>query len=139
MPELQGAQPIRRSLREVPFELPANGVDRRRQCAFGGLPELRQAPHKFIELEKLHNFLEDWTQNSGALQEETANLLQNNFLNEGLRAWDVTRPPRYFGFEIPDFPGNYWYVWFDAPIGYMASTKQWCDRNGEKFDDWWKF
>ena len=104
----------------------------------GAAPELRQAPHKFIELEKLHDFLNDWTQNSDALQPETANLLKNNFLQEGLRAWDVTRPPRYFGFEIPDFPGNYWYVWFDAPIGYMASTAQWCARNGEEFDAWWK-
>ncbi|MDC0936966.1 methionine--tRNA ligase [Pirellulales bacterium] len=104
----------------------------------GAVPELRQAPHKFIELEKLHEFLEEWTQRGDALQPETANLLKNNFLKEGLRAWDVTRPPRYFGFEIPDFPGNYWYVWFDAPIGYMASTKQWCDRHGEEFDDWWR-
>ena len=48
------------------------------------------------------------------------------------------RPAPYFGFEIPDSPGNYWYVWFDAPIGYMASTRQWCDRHGEEFDDWWR-
>ena len=47
-------------------------------------------------------------------------------------------PAPYFGFEIPDSPGNYWYVWFDAPIGYMASTRQWCDRTGEPFDDWWR-
>ncbi|MGI9455034.1 MAG: methionine--tRNA ligase [Aeoliella sp.] len=104
----------------------------------GATPEPRTAPHQFIELEKLHGFLEEWTQSGDALQPETANLLKNNFLGEGLRAWDVTRPPKYFGFEIPDFPGNYWYVWFDAPIGYMASTKQWCDRTGEIFDDWWK-
>ncbi|MCG8448391.1 MAG: methionine--tRNA ligase, partial [Pirellulales bacterium] len=109
-----------------------------RSVLSGATPELRTSPHKFIELEKLHGFLEEWTQSGDALQAETANLLQNNFLNEGLRAWDVTRPPQYFGFEIPDFPGNYWYVWFDAPIGYMASTRQWCDKHGKNFDDWWR-
>ena len=55
-----------------------------------------------------------------------------------LKDWDISRPAPYFGFEIPDSPGNYWYVWFDAPIGYMASTQQWCDKHGETFDDWWR-
>ena len=72
------------------------------------------------------------------LQPEIANYLKGHFLSEPLRDWDISRPAPYFGFEIPDSPGNYWYVWFDAPIGYMASTKQWCDLNGEKLDDWWR-
>jgi len=55
-----------------------------------------------------------------------------------LRDWDISRPAPYFGFEIPDSPGNYWYVWFDAPIGYMGATQQWCELNDEKFDDWWR-
>ncbi|MCL4167460.1 UNVERIFIED_CONTAM: hypothetical protein GTU68_022295, partial [Idotea baltica] len=55
-----------------------------------------------------------------------------------LRDWDISRPAPYFGFEIPDSPGNYWYVWFDAPIGYIASSKQWCDANGEELSDWWQ-
>ena len=67
-----------------------------------------------------------------------ANYLKGHFLNEPLHDWDVSRPSPYFGFEIPDSPGNYWYVWFDAPIGYLASSKQWCERQGEKFDDWWR-
>ncbi|MCA9259771.1 MAG: methionine--tRNA ligase [Planctomycetales bacterium] len=104
----------------------------------GATPEVRQAPHVFVELEKLHDFLADWSQNSGSLQAEVANYLLGHFLHEPLRAWDVSRPAPYFGFEIPDFPGNYWYVWFDAPIGYMASTKQWCDKVGANFADWWK-
>ena len=66
------------------------------------------------------------------------NYLKNFFLNEPLRDWDISRPGPYFGFEIPDSPGNYWYVWFDAPIGYIGSTQQWCDTNGEKIEDWWK-
>ncbi len=104
----------------------------------GAKPELRSAPHLFVVIEKLHNFLDDWTQCGDHLQPEVANLVKNSFLNEPLRDWDVSRPLPYFGFEIPDSPGNCWYVWFDAPIGYMASTREWCERQGEKFDDWWR-
>ncbi len=104
----------------------------------GAKPELRVAPHLFVELEKLHDFLNEWTQSGKHLQDEVANYLQGHFLQEPLRDWDVSRPAPYFGFEIPDSPGNYWYVWFDAPIGYIASTQQWCDRHGEKLDDWWR-
>lgn len=101
-------------------------------------PELRKATHLFIELEQLHDFLEQWTQSGEHLQPEIANYLKGHFLGDELKDWDISRPAPYFGFEIPDSPGNYWYVWFDAPIGYMASTKQWCDRTGENLDDWWK-
>src|SRR3954462_834746 len=101
-------------------------------------PETRSARHLFVELEKLHPFLEEWTQRGNHLQTEVANYLKGHFLGEPLRDWDISRPAPYFGFEIPDSPGNYWYVWFDAPIGYMASTQQWCDRTGEKLDNWWR-
>src|SRR5690606_20755376 len=83
-------------------------------------------------------FLADWIESGGALQSETANYLKGHFLAKELRDWDVSRPAPYFGFEIPDSPGNYWYVWFDAPIGYIASTLQWCQANGEQLADWWK-
>ncbi len=112
----------------------------------GSRPETRTAAHLFIELEQLHEFLDEWTQNGKHLQPEVANYLKGHFLGdpnseEGgkpLRDWDISRPAPYFGFEIPDSPGNYWYVWFDAPIGYIASTKQWCDRTGQNLDDWWR-
>ena len=112
----------------------------------GTKPEIRTAKHLFIELEQLHGFLEEWTQSGNHLQPEVANYLRGHFLgdpnsDEGakeLRDWDISRPAPYFGFEIPDAPGNYWYVWFDAPIGYIASTQQWCDANGQQLDDWWK-
>lgn len=104
----------------------------------GARPELRSQRHLFVQLQQLHDFLTEWTQCGEHLQEEVANYLQGHFLNEPLRDWDISRPAPYFGFEIPDSPGNYWYVWFDAPIGYMASTRQWCDRHGEDFDDWWR-
>jgi len=104
----------------------------------GATPELRSANHLFVKLENLHGFLEDWSQSGEHLQPEVANYLKGHFLGEPLRDWDVSRPAPYFGFEIPDSPGNYWYVWFDAPIGYLASTKEWCDEQGESFDSWWR-
>ncbi len=104
----------------------------------GSTPETRSSLHLFIELEQLHEFLEQWSQSGEHLQTEVANYLKGHFLHEPLRDWDISRPAPYFGFEIPDSPGNYWYVWFDAPIGYIASTKQWCERQGEDFDTWWR-
>ena len=65
------------------------------------------------------------------LQPEIANYLKGHFLGEPLRDWDVSRPAPYFGFEIPDAPGNYWYVWFDAPIGYIASPRNGAMQAGE--------
>ncbi len=103
----------------------------------GAVPETRTAEHLFIELEQLHEFLNEWTQDGTHLQSEVANYLKGHFLGEPLRDWDVSRPAPYFGFEISDKPGHYWYVWFDAPIGYMASTLEWCNRNGHELSDWW--
>ncbi len=112
----------------------------------GTRPEIRSAPHLFIRLEQLHGFLEAWTQSGEHLQKEIANYLRGHFLGDPaskdgpreLKDWDISRPAPYFGFEIPDAPGHYWYVGFDAPIGYIASTWQWCKRNGERLEDWWK-
>lgn len=104
----------------------------------GATPIVKEALHLFVELEKLHDFLAQWIESGNALQAETANYLKGQFLAKELRDWDVSRPAPYFGFEIPDAPGNYWYVWFDAPIGYIASTLQWCNANGENLADWWQ-
>lgn len=104
----------------------------------GSTPELRSANHLFVQIEQLHEFLSQWTQSGDHLQSEVANYLQGHFLNEPLRDWDISRPAPYFGFEIPDSPGNYWYVWFDAPIGYLAATKAWCAEHQQDFDEWWR-
>jgi methionyl-tRNA synthetase len=104
----------------------------------GTTPEVRSAPHFFVRLEDFHDFLDDWTQSAGRLQPEVANQLKGSFLSEPLRDWDVSRPAPYFGFEIPDAPGHYFYVWVDAPVGYMSSTFDWCQESGERFEDWWR-
>jgi methionyl-tRNA synthetase len=103
-----------------------------------GTPEIRSAKHLFVVLEKLHKFLDEWTQSGDHLQPEVANYLKGHFLGDPLRDWDISRPAPYFGFEIPDAPGHYWYVWFDAPIGYIASTHEWCKKNKEQLEAWWK-
>ncbi|MCG6155712.1 methionine--tRNA ligase [Rubinisphaera margarita] len=104
----------------------------------GTTPEVRSAPHLFVNIENLHDFLDEWTQTGDHLQPEVRNYLKGQFLSEPLRDWDVSRPAPYFGFEIPDSPGNYWYVWFDAPIGYIASTWQWCKENDYGLSRYWQ-
>ncbi|MDA7952115.1 MAG: methionine--tRNA ligase, partial [Pirellulaceae bacterium] len=104
----------------------------------GATPELRSAKHFFIELEKLHDFLSEWSQSGDHLQPEIARYLKGHFLGEDLKRWDVSRPAPYFGFKIPGHPDHYWYVWFDAPIGYIAATKEWCEKSGENIETWWK-
>ena len=116
---------------------PADLIDPKSTLS-GATPELKTAKHLFVHLEKLHGFLDEWTQNGQHLQDEVANYLKGHFLHDELRDWDISRPGPYFGFEIPDSPGDYWYVWFDAPIGYIASTWQWCKANGEDLAKWWK-
>ena len=103
----------------------------------GATPVEKTAAHLFVRIEDLREWLAEWTQ-SGTLQPDVANYLKGQFLGEELRDWDVSRPAPYFGFEIPDSPGDYWYVWFDAPIGYIGAMQQWCDAHGESIDDWWK-
>jgi methionyl-tRNA synthetase len=104
----------------------------------GQPPVLGKAEHLLVSIEKERPWLSEWTQEEGRMPRETANYLKGFFLDKPLHDWDVSRPAPYFGFEIPDAPGHYFYVWFDAPIGYIAATKQWCKKTGESFDDWYK-
>jgi len=116
---------------------PSELIDPRSSIS-GAVPEERTHPHLFVKLEMFHEFLEEWTQAPGRMPPETANWLRGTFLAEPLRDWDISRPAPYFGFEIPDAPGHFFYVWVDAPIGYIAATKEWCDANGESLDHWWR-
>jgi methionyl-tRNA synthetase len=101
----------------------------------GTRPIARESEHIFFRLGDFEPMLREWTR-SGALQPEVANKLDEWF-EAGLRDWDISRDAPYFGFEIPDAPGKYFYVWLDAPVGYMASFDNLCAREGLAFDDYW--
>ncbi|MBM3350820.1 MAG: methionine--tRNA ligase [Betaproteobacteria bacterium] len=102
----------------------------------GAAPVRKETEHYFFKLSECEQFLKDWTR-SGTLQGEAANKMGEWFEN-GLNDWDISRDAPYFGFEIPDAPGKYFYVWLDAPIGYMASFKKLCADQGLDFDEYWK-
>ncbi|HEY0843507.1 methionine--tRNA ligase [Methylotenera sp.] len=102
----------------------------------GAAPVRKETEHYFFKLSECEQFLKDWTR-SGTLQGEAANKMGEWFEN-GLNDWDISRDAPYFGFEIPDAPGKYFYVWLDAPIGYMASFKKLCADKGLDFDEYWK-
>ncbi|VDZ65204.1 Methionine--tRNA ligase [Serratia odorifera] len=98
---------------------------------------MRDSEHFFFDLPSFSEMLQAWTR-SGALQEQVANKMQEWF-ESGLQQWDISRDAPYFGFEIPDAPGKYFYVWLDAPIGYMGSFKNLCDKRGDlDFDEFWR-
>ena len=113
----------------------------------GAKPELRESEHFFFKLGECAGYLKEWTSGNNPhdgkshLQPEALNKMKE-WLGEGeettLSDWDISRDAPYFGFEIPDAPGKYFYVWLDAPVGYMASFKNLCDRIGVDFDEYFK-
>ena len=98
-------------------------------------PVLRSSTHYFFNLPKFEDFLRTWTE-SGTVRPEISNKLKE-WLDGGMKAWDISRDAPYFGFRIPDTEDKYFYVWLDAPMGYMASFQNWCDQTGIDFDDFW--
>ena len=102
----------------------------------GATPVERESTHYFFRLPAFADMLKEWT-GSGALQTQTRNKLRE-WLEAGLQEWDISRDAPYFGFEIPGAPGKYFYVWLDAPIGYMASFQHYCEREGKDFDHYWQ-
>src|SRR5205085_4629527 len=104
------------------------------QC--GAPPTWRASTHLFFRLSDFTERLQRWLA-GGHVQDEVANKLQEWF-HEGLQDWDISRDAPYFGFEIPNHPGKYFYVWLDAPVGYMASTMDWCRRSGTDFAAYWR-
>ena len=101
----------------------------------GAAPVSRDSEHYFVRLSDFEPMLRDWT-GSGRLQSEVVNKL-NEWFDTGLQDWDISRDAPYFGFEIPGAPGKYFYVWLDAPIGYMASFRNFCNSSGVDFDTFW--
>jgi methionyl-tRNA synthetase len=102
----------------------------------GATPIEKESEHYFFNLADFTEMLRDWT-TAGHLQPEVRNKLAE-WLEGGLQQWDISRDAPYFGFEIPDAPNKYFYVWLDAPIGYMASFQNLCDKTDLKFDDFWE-
>ena len=102
----------------------------------GAVPVLRSSAHFFFALSEFKDFLKSWTL-SGTLHDQVANKLAE-WLDEGLQDWDISRDAPYFGFEIPGETAKFFYVWLDAPIGYMASFKRYCETTGINFDEWWQ-
>jgi len=114
---------------------PAELIDPRSTLS-GTTPVEKDSEHYFFKLPEFTQFLKIWTR-SGSLQDQVANKL-SEWLDAGLQEWDISRDAPYFGFEIPDTTGKYFYVWLDAPIGYMASFHALCERTGRRFDEYWK-
>lgn len=106
-----------------------------RSVISGATPVEKASTHYFFKLAEFTDFLKSWTR-SERLQPQIANKL-GEWLEAGLNSWDISRDAPYFGFEIPGAPGKYFYVWLDAPIGYMASCANWCEKNGRSFDEFW--
>jgi len=101
----------------------------------GSTPVEKESEHVFVKLNDFNEFLKEWTKNHTS--EEVYKKLKE-WTDEELRDWDVSRDEPYFGFEIPGHEGKYFYVWVDAPCGYIAFTKEWCEKNGKDFDHYWK-
>ena len=106
-----------------------------RSSISGATPIEKESEHFFFTLPAFREMLQEWTR-SGTLQNSVANKL-SEWLDEDLQEWDISRDAPYFGFEIPNTTGKYFYVWVDAPIGYMASFKNLCDRTDYDFDIYW--
>jgi methionyl-tRNA synthetase len=112
-----------------------------RSVISGAVPIEKESEHHFFKLADFEDMLRKWLHpditDVRHVQAEVANKLTEWF-EGGLKDWDISRDAPYFGFEIPDAPGKYFYVWLDAPMGYMASFQQLCQREGLDFDTWWK-
>jgi methionyl-tRNA synthetase len=100
----------------------------------GNTPVRKESEHVFFQLNDFRDFLKEWVPKH--TQSEVANKLKE-WLDDELRDWDISRDAPYFGFEIPGHPGKYFYVWVDAPVGYLSSTKKWCEKNDINFEEFW--
>lgn len=111
-------------------------LEQPRSVISGATPEIRDSEHFFFEVGHFEGFLRQWLAGDVALPGVKAKLMEWLDADGGLRAWDISRDAPYFGFEIPGQPGKYFYVWLDAPIGYLSSFKNLCAQTGEDFDSY---
>ncbi len=103
----------------------------------GNSPVLRDSEHHFVKLGAFADRLKEWISVEDRLNPQIRRKLEDWF-QDGLQDWDISRDAPYFGFQIPGTTDKYFYVWLDAPVGYMASTKNWAERHGQTFEDWWQ-
>lgn len=103
----------------------------------GGKLEVRSSPHVFYQLSATQPFLEEWVRSPGRVPEATRRFVQE-WLGKGLQDWDISRDAPYFGFPIPDEEGKFFYVWVDAPVGYIGATEYYCAQVGARVEDYWK-
>jgi methionyl-tRNA synthetase len=102
----------------------------------GKAPVMKQSKHFYVELAKCEQFLRDYIATPGVLQSDMRNFV-TTWINEGLREWCISRDGPYFGFKIPGTENKFFYVWLDAPIGYLSSTDRWCKDNGRRVEEYW--
>jgi len=108
------------------------------RCALcNGIPIRKKSIHYFFKLTSYTDFLKRWIEEHPHFQDSIKGYLLY-WINSGLKDWDISRDAPYFGFKILGEEDKYYYVWLDAPIGYISSTKKWCDKNGEDFESWWE-
>ena len=112
----------------------ATDVINPRSAISGATPIIKESLHYFVNLKNFEDMLKDWM-NQGALQDQVINKLKEWF-EMGLQSWDISRDAPYFGFKIPDTDDKYFYVWLDAPVGYLGCLQYVCDQNGEDIEDW---
>ncbi|MCU0608386.1 MAG: methionine--tRNA ligase [Chitinispirillaceae bacterium] len=106
-------------------------------CAIcGNTPVLRQSTHFYVRLDKCEQFLRDFIATPDVLQADMRNFV-TSWINDGLREWCISRDGPYFGFRIPGTENKFFYVWLDAPIGYLSSTERWCTDNGRSVGEFW--
>ncbi len=102
----------------------------------GSVPQIKESEHFFVSLDKREDFLRDFIGQGQVMQEDMSNFVMH-WINEGLREWCISRDGPYFGFKIPETENKFFYVWLDAPIGYISSTAKWCKDNGMNVDEFW--
>lgn len=102
----------------------------------GNVPVIRKSRHFYVQLDKCSTFLKDYVENTNVLQDEIKNYVKH-WIDEGLHEWCISRDGPYFGFKIPGTENKYFYVWMDAPIGYISTTEKWCKENGKRMEDFW--
>ena len=112
----------------------ATEIKNPRSTISGATPIIKESLHYFVNLKNFEDMLKKWM-NAGALQEQVINKLKEWF-EMGLQSWDISRDAPYFGFKIPETEDKYFYVWLDAPVGYLGCLKYVCDQNGEDLEDW---